>query len=97
MVFKEWMRIAGNHRLSQSAQEFFIAVDEFFPFFFVCCDMDRLVAVDCQTFQILRTLDPADAAAGMALGIDDDGHRKKIFACRSDDCDGSGRRSFLID
>ena len=38
-----------------------------------------------------------DAAAGMALGIDDDGHRKKIFACRSDDCDGSGRRSFLID
>lgn len=58
MVFKERMRIAGNHRLSQSAQEFFIAVDEFFPFFFVCCDMDRLVAVDCQTFQILRTQTP---------------------------------------
>lgn len=73
-----------------------MGIHELFPIGLVRGNVNGLVAVNGDALEVLGTQHTADTSADVALGIDEDGHREKIFSGRSDNGNRSRRRGFLL-
>ena len=81
--------------LVQRTEQIDVAFGDLLPFFLVGMDVDRLVALNDDAFELLGAEDGTDTAAGVLTGADQNGHRNKVFTGRSDYGDGSHRRGLV--